>query len=280
MTLDLKRFERFKDEYLAKLTSSTIREAMIYSLDGGKRFRARLIFALLKTRSIDEKKGYHCALALEMIHAYSLIHDDLPCMDDDDMRRGKASCHIAFGEASAVLAGDALLTEAFRVITLDEDLTAAEKVSIINDYSSLAGAEGMVYGQELDLKSEGKELTKEEIITIERYKTGCLFKAATRAASRILEDDDLTFYDRLADELGIVFQMQDDLFDLTRSTEELGKPACSDLKDEKATALAIFDISELKDELDRRFAYIIGEIESHFIENFDILGLIQELKDR
>ncbi len=280
--MDLKKFEAFKDTYLKTLTPSKVTEAMAYVLDGGQRIRTKLLLALLDGRDIPIESGFNSALALEMIHAYSLIHDDLPCMDDDDMRRGKPSCHIAFGEDIAVLTGDALLTDSFALIAKDKDLNDHQKLMIIKTYSEEAGSGGMVYGQVLDLANEdNKDAKYEDILNIARFKTGCLFKAATKAAMYIIDDEDNeAFYDKLAIELGLVFQMQDDLFDITKSTSELGKPSGSDIKEHKATAMTIMDEKALKDEVERRFMAIIEMIKKEKGEMDALIGLITYIKDR
>lgn len=280
--MKLERFENFKDEYLKSLRPSRVQEAMSYVLQGGQRLRAQLILSLIKGRGYDITRGFHCALALEMIHAYSLVHDDLPCMDDDDLRRGRPACHVAYGEDVAVLCGDALLTNSFAIVANDPYLTDTQKVKIISTYSEEAGVEGMVYGQVLDLTNEGNpHATYDDVLNIARYKTGCLFNAATKAAMYIVKDEEnIAFYNRLAIDLGFAFQMQDDLFDIIKSSEEIGKPKGSDIKDDKVTALSIFSKDELKTEVENRFIAIIEMIKRHDPKMSDLIELITKIKNR
>lgn len=248
-------FEEFIINYFQNIKDSEVKEAMLYALLGGKRFRPSLTFAILKGFNLNPELAYHSALALEMIHTYSLIHDDLPCMDDDDYRRGKLAVHKAFKENIAVLAGDGLLTESFRVIIKDRNLNDSKKVKIINHISSMAGEEGMIYGQFLDLKNENNpNITKEIINEIDDYKTGCLFKCALLIAMVICDDEDnIDFYETLGLKIGRIFQVQDDLFDIIKTQEETGKPTNSDLKNNKVTALSINTIDEIKHELEAEF---------------------------
>lgn len=276
-------FEHYKDTYLNKIKDSKVKEAMIYVLKGGQRIRSRLLLSILDGFDVPQKKGYDAALALEMIHAYSLVHDDLPCMDDDDLRRGQPSCHIAFGEDVAVLCGDALLTEAFRVLASSKDLNSTQKVDIIKAYSELAGCEGMIYGQILDLENENNTHPTLRLLNeIDYYKTSCLFMAALYAGMYIVGDQkNQNFYKTLAEELGITFQMQDDLFDVIKTTQEMGKPSKSDLQEGKMTALSVFgSTKELNDELNRRFAFIIDIIKDQDFDQSSLLDIVYTLKMR
>ncbi len=280
--MDLKKFERYKDDFLKNLKPSKVSEAMAYVLDGGQRIRTRLLLSILEGHGIPVERGFSCALALEMIHAYSLIHDDLPCMDDDDMRRGKASCHIAFGEAIAVLTGDALLTDSFSLIAKDSYLNDHQKLMIIRTYSEEAGSAGMVYGQVLDLANEENDgASYDDVLNIARFKTGCLFKAAAKAAMYIANDEENeSFYNRLAEELGEAFQMQDDLFDIIKSSAEMGKPNGSDIREHKATAMKIMNEKALKDDVESRFMAIIDMIRKEKFDQKALIELITWVKDR
>ena len=168
--------------YVKKLQApSVVKEAMIYSLEaGGKRIRPMLVFAVLSSFGVDVERGIPAAAAIEMIHTYSLIHDDLPCMDDDDLRRGKPTNHKVFGEAVAVLAGDALLTYSFQLIAEmnHPDVTPEMKLELIAEISKSAGAEGMVGGQIADMEGENKQLTLEELEYMHEHKTGKLLQAS------------------------------------------------------------------------------------------------------
>ena len=197
-------FENYTKDYFKDFKDSTLKEAMLYALMGsGKRFRPRLIFSI----ESDEKKAFPCALALELIHNYSFVHDDLPCMDDDDYRRGRLSTHKKYGEAMAVLVGDALLTESFKVLALS--FKGSELSKLVAILSTYAGAKGMVYGQYLDLKYEGQKTIGYDVVKkIDYYKTACLFIAALKMVM-ILKNDEAheELYQKLGekiDELTIV----------------------------------------------------------------------------
>ena len=181
------------------------------------------------------------AAAVEMLHCYSLIHDDLPCMDNDDLRRGRPSCHKAFDEATAMLAGDVLLTEAFEVITnapADADVCVRAAAAL----SAGAGSRGMVYGQELDLKYEALAATEEQLRLIHRNKTGALINAAIQmgAAAARADDAQCRALERYAYGLGLVFQIVDDVLDVTSTPEQLGKPIGSDSENGKTTFVTLY----------------------------------------
>ena len=276
-------FELFIKEYFSHFKASRIKEAMYYSLAaGGKRFRPSLIFAVLEGFKIDPKKGYHAALALEMVHTYSLIHDDLPAMDDDDYRRGKPSCHKAFDEATAILAGDGLLSAAFKVICDDKELNNDTKAALISDLSELCGANGMIYGQCLDLEAEASQSNDiADLYEIDDYKTGCLFKCAMLMGMRIAKDEaNYDFYDTFAHKLGRIFQMQDDLFDIIKTSEEMGKPSQSDLKNAKLTALNYFDKDKLIALLNTEFAELHTLLDKQNFNTEYLKRLVDKIKER
>nr|WP_263328507.1 farnesyl diphosphate synthase [Neobacillus sp. Marseille-Q6967] len=217
-----------------------IKEAMEYSLSaGGKRIRPLLLFATLDAFGADPKKGVQAAAAIEMIHTYSLIHDDLPSMDDDDLRRGKPTNHKVFGEAVAILAGDALLTFSFEVIGKIPDQFAGSetKLQLIIELAKAAGSEGMVGGQVADMEGEGKSLSLEELEYIHKHKTGKLLTYSVVAGALLgganhLQMENLT---KFAQHLGLAFQIQDDILDLEGNEELLGKPVGSDTENQKST---------------------------------------------
>lgn len=215
-----------------------LHESMQYSLfAGGKRLRPILMFASYDTFGSNTKKAYRTAAALEMIHTYSLIHDDLPAMDDDDYRRGELTNHKKFDEATAILAGDALLTYSFEMITEDPLLTDEEKVFLIQQLSSAAGPEGMVAGQVLDIDGETKSLSLQQLEKIHELKTGRLINFAIVAGAFLanVKDDRLTHLQQFAHYLGLIFQVQDDILDVIGDPEKLGKPVGSDEDNEKST---------------------------------------------
>ena len=212
---------------------------------GGKRFRPALLLAVGKTFGASEEQLLRTACALEMIHTYSLIHDDLPSMDDDDLRRGQATCHVKFDEATAILAGDALQALAFQTIAEDETLTAPLRVRLVAEIARAAGTpEGMVAGQALDLEAESKEVTGAEITRIHSYKTGALIYAATRGGALIAGagEDELAAITDYGINLGLLFQITDDLLDVTASAEDLGKTPGKDARSRKATFPSVYGI--------------------------------------
>lgn len=213
---------------------------------GGKRFRPLLLLAVGETFGAAHEKLLSTACALEMVHTYSLIHDDLPSMDDDDLRRGRPTCHVRFGEATAILAGDALQTLAFQTIAADEQLDAAKRVQLINELTRAAGTpQGMVAGQALDLDAESRQVGAGELEQIHRLKTGALIIGAARCGAVIAgaEEAELNLVSRYASQLGLLFQITDDLLDVTATAETLGKTPGKDARSSKATYPAIFGIN-------------------------------------
>ena len=246
-------FETFLQQAMERPVSAT-REAMSYALlGGGKRIRPALLLAALEDYGTDPAAGFPAAAALEMIHTYSLIHDDLPAMDDDDLRRGRPSCHKAYGEAAAILAGDGLLTQAFETVLGSDRDKIPELVEIL---SRNAGPEGMILGQTLDLAAEGRQdITFAELEDIDRYKTGCLIAAALEMAAVIAghPEDRKTMQD-IGMMLGIEFQIQDDILDVTSTEEVMGK-SLSDQDRQKATfvsTLGMGSAREMVADQDRR----------------------------
>lgn len=221
-------------------------ESMTYSLyAGGKRLRPILLFTSYDAFAEHKEKTYRTAVALEMIHTYSLIHDDLPAMDDDDYRRGELTNHKKFDEATAILAGDALLTLSFELITKDNLLTAEEKVFIIDLLAHSAGPAGMVGGQILDTEGESKTLTLEQLEEIHHLKTGKLitFAIVTGAFLAGVHAEQQKHLQEFAHYLGLIFQVQDDILDVTGDAEKLGKPVGSDVDNDKSTYPALLGLS-------------------------------------
>ena len=200
---------------------------------GGKRFRPALVLAVGETLGAAAEDLLATACALEMIHTYSLIHDDLPSMDNDDLRRGRATCHVRFGEATAILAGDALQTLAFQTIAEDECLSAATRVRLISEVARAAGVPaGMVAGQAHDLAAEARESSGADLEKIHLQKTGALIMAAARCGAIIAgaSDRSLEVVSEYALQLGLLFQITDDLLDVTASAEDLGKTPGKDAR--------------------------------------------------
>ena len=228
---------------------------------GGKRFRPALVFAVGRVFNVAEDKLIRTASAIEMIHTYSLIHDDLPAMDDDDLRRGRPTCHKKFGEATAILAGDVLQSLAFRAIADDETIPDKIRVKLISEIAFSAAK--MVDGQQLDLDAEGEKISLESLESIHRNKTGAIIIASARAAAIITEaaENDLTAITNYAAKLGLLFQITDDLLDVTQTTAVLGKTAGKDLTAEKATYPAVYGIEETKKMTEKIYAEACGELD-------------------
>lgn len=228
-------------------------ESMGYSLmAGGKRLRPIFVLATLEALHIPIERGIPYAVALEMIHTYSLIHDDLPAMDDDDLRRGKPTNHVKYGEATAILAGDALLTRAFGLIAdaylTDPTVQPHTALRLVAELSKRAGARGMVGGQMADIEGEGQDLTIEELEYIHQHKTGDLLVAALLGAGYLAEasEEELEALTRYGVCIGHAFQIQDDILNVEGSVEQLGKAVGSDADRGKATYPAILGLQESK----------------------------------
>ena len=248
-----------------------LKESMLYSLSvGGKRLRPIILFAVLETLGLDAKKGYPTASALEMIHTYSLIHDDLPAMDNDDMRRGKPSCHKQFGEANALLAGDALLTHAFEIIATS-DLSPAKKTMAVTLLSQNAGVGGMIGGQVIDLIIEDGDPTLSELLTVYKLKKGALISAACLMGciSAGATEEQLTAASKFAYSLGVAFQIQDDILDIIGSEEELGKPIGSDAENNKKTYASVKGTEGAKRDVERLTAMAVSQLDK--FENTEFL---------
>ena len=221
--------------------SQVCRAARYSLLGGGKRVRAVLVLAVCDMLGGDVEAASWLAGAVEMLHAYSLIHDDLPCMDDDDFRRGRPSCHKQFGEATALLAGDALLTTALEVIG-DAPLSAQARANAVQALAHGAGARGMVLGQELDIAWEGKPASDEVLRRIHRNKTGALINAAVQMGAVAADGsaEQRQALENFAYGLGLVFQIVDDVLDVTSTAEQLGKPIGSDAENGKTTFATLY----------------------------------------
>lgn len=239
-------FETYLTALLEQRAPSKVKDAMMYSLlNGGKRVRPNLLFATLQAYGIKEEKGYAAAAAIEMIHTYSLIHDDLPAMDDDTLRRGKPTCHVAFDEATAILAGDGLLTLAFEVAATAGD-DAKTSLSIVSECAKSAGMEGMILGQAKDLAAEGMHLSQESALQeIHIYKTGKLLTLPMVCGALLAQrQSDLETWRNIGTLIGISFQIQDDVLDVISTNEALGKNVGSDAAQEKSTYVNIMGIDE------------------------------------
>ncbi|TQR13732.1 polyprenyl synthetase family protein [Psychrobacillus soli] len=240
-----------------------LKEAMAYSLQaGGKRIRPLFTLAVLEELNIKSEDATIVACTIEMIHTYSLVHDDLPAMDDDDLRRGKPTNHVVFGEALAILAGDALLTLAFGIVARLPELTAEQKIQLIERLSYAAGAEGMVGGQVLDILGEGKSLTLDELEKVHINKTGALLSYSILAGGIIANasEEIMKALQTYAFHIGLAFQIQDDILDIEGTSEQLGKTAGKDVLSEKNTYPSILTLAGAKEQLQKQYESAIGAL--------------------
>lgn len=248
-----------------------LREAVRWSLfGGGKHFRPALLFAVGRTFGAADADLIRTAAAIEMIHTYSLIHDDLPSMDDDNLRRGRATCHVQFGEATAILAGDALQALSFQAIADDDRLEDGIKIKLIHGLARAAAR--MVAGQQWDLEGERKDLGISDVEEIHHNKTGALITFSARAGATIAKVDDETYskVSLFGSKLGLLFQITDDLLDVTGSTNDLGKTAGKDTAAGKATYPAVMGLDSA-DSYAKALHLEIEESLAEFTTNTDLL---------
>ncbi|TDL34631.1 polyprenyl synthetase family protein [Jeotgalibacillus sp. S-D1] len=253
-------------------------KAMEYSLRaGGKRIRPILVLATMEAFGRNCQNGLKVAAGLEMIHTYSLIHDDLPSMDDDDLRRGKPTNHKVFGEAQAILAGDALLTHSFYLIATSE-LTAEQRVNLITELSLSAGAEGMVGGQVADIEGEDMVLTPQELESIHQRKTGRLLEFSVLAGGIMSGADDIqqAKLKEYAKHIGLAFQIRDDILDVEGEEEEIGKPVGSDESRNKSTYPALLGMEGAKQKLSSHLTFAKDALQDLPLQN-DYLTLIADM---
>jgi len=225
----------------------SLRDAIRWSLfGGGKHFRPALLIAVGRAFGAGDEKLRRTAAAVEMLHTYSLIHDDLPSMDDDDLRRGRETCHIKFDEATAILAGDALQALSFQVISDDTNLPVETRIDLVSRLANAAAK--MVVGQQLDLEAEGRATSLEDIEQIHRNKTGALIRFSAEAGAIIggADTGELAAISKYGELLGLLFQITDDLLDITRTTEQLGKTAGKDVAADKATYPSLHGIEQTR----------------------------------
>lgn len=236
--------------YAAHDGQDIVTDAMRYSIqNGGKRIRPMLTLEFCRVCGGDPQTALPFACAVEMIHTYSLIHDDLPCMDDDDLRRGKPSCHKKFGESYALLAGDGLLTLAFETLTKAYAISPQNIVRAVRVLSDFAGVNGMIGGQVIDLLSEEKQADYEILQRIDRLKTGALIKSAVLLgciAANVQDEAVLSAAETYAENIGFAFQVVDDILDVTSDTDTLGKPVGSDAKNAKSTFVSLLGLEACK----------------------------------
>lgn len=251
----------------------SIVEAMWYSLSaGGKRIRPALMLEFCRVCGGDAEKVLPTACALEMIHTFSLIHDDLPCMDDDDLRRGKPSCHKAYGEAEALLAGDALLNLAYEIIS-GSGLSAEAKIAVISELSRDVGINGMIGGQVIDT-SYDEEMTADLLLEMYSMKTSALLKAACRIGciAAGADGEKLKAAETYAEKLGLAFQIKDDILDVSGDEKLLGKPTGSDRESGKTTYVTLFGLEESRKAAEKLTEEALAEL-----DKFGDNGFLKEL---
>ncbi|MEA5026422.1 MAG: farnesyl diphosphate synthase [Erysipelotrichaceae bacterium] len=273
--------EKLRSLIETPIGSSIVTEAMLYAIiNGGKRLRPLLLMTMLADYQVDPELGLNAACALEMIHTYSLIHDDLPAMDNDDFRRGALTVHKKYNEAWAILAGDGLLTNAFSY-AVNPDLNDTQNLHILIKLSEYSGTAGMLFGQEIDLKSEGLELTETDLSTMHRYKTGKLLALPFILAAIIAKQEhDIPKLDQIGVLLGQAFQIQDDIFDVTKNFKELGKSGGSDQKNHKCTYTTIMSLQAAQEVCSELFTQINTLFQSLDLKTMSTLDLINQIRER
>lgn len=272
------------NQQLLKLLSSVkegkVKEAMTYSLLApGKRLRPLLFIYVLKAYQMDYHAYLDIACAIEMIHTYSLIHDDLPGMDNDDLRRGRPTCHKQFDEATAILAGDALLNLSVNTIlnmSIDNDL----KVAIMTRLYEASGVNGMIYGQQQDLTFENQNASLQQLQDIHHHKTGELIAVSMQLAALIAKKDDYQYWTQIGFDLGLAFQIQDDILDVVGEEEKLGKKVGSDLDNHKSTYVTLLGIEESQKKVEELFQNCYENVYSMRINHGLILQILTVILKR
>ena len=266
-----------------KSLDENLMQAMEYSLlAGGKRLRPILLMAAADASGGNGEKYLQVASALEMIHTYSLIHDDLPAMDNDDYRRGKLTNHKVFGEAMAILAGDALLTLAFEVALRQKNVPHEILFAVLKEISVAAGAAGMVGGQVIDLRSEGVQIDFATLKLMHTGKTGALFRAAIRSGALLAQADEkkLAALTKYAENFGLAFQITDDILDVEGDEKILGKKIGSDAKNNKSTYVSLTSLDEAKNLAQKTVEDALNALENFGTEAEFLRGLVRFLLDR
>ncbi len=256
-----KRTDQALHNYLPNeaTTPTGLHKAMRYAvLNGGKRIRPLLAYATGHALGVEPEKIDAAACAIELIHAYSLVHDDLPAMDDDDLRRGKPTCHKVFGDAEAILAGDALQSLAFHLLAhkLSDSIPPRQQLQMIDTLAIASGSRGMAGGQSIDLNAVGKELNIAELENMHIHKTGALIRASVKLGalcSENIENEVLKKLDHFAKGIGLAFQIRDDILDVEGNTETLGKPQGSDIARNKPTYPALLGLDEAREMADELY---------------------------
>ena len=279
-----KKIDRFLINYLKNQELSLLLDPMKYGvISGGKKIRSTIILDAGKIFKLSENKLINICAAVECIHSYSLIHDDLPCMDNDSIRRGKPSTHMKFGEASAVLAGNSLLTLAFEIIA-DKNYSVNPKLKneIIKSLASCSGHTGIAGGQELDLKFENKKKSLKQIVRMQKKKTGklfsfCFYAVAVVAKKNMREKNKLS---DLGDEIGLLFQLADDFLDIKGSKKLVGKPIKKDNKKGKSTLISLMGYEKTYKYADNLKKDILLKLTKHGKNAKDLINTIEFILSR
>lgn len=267
-------------EIVEHFQDSNVKDAMKYSLmAGGKRIRPIMMLQVIKSYNQDYHPYLDAACALEMIHTYSLIHDDLPGMDNDDLRRGKPTCHKQFDEATAILAGDGLLNEAANVI-LQADFNSDLKVRLLSILYRASGVNGMILGQALDMKFEKKKANQDELDLIHHHKTGDLISAAMMMGAAVSSLEDISIWQEIGYKIGLAFQIQDDILDVVGDSELLGKKVGSDIENDKSTYVSLLGLEKSQEYVERYFNEADELLNKLRINHTLILEIMEKLKKR
>ncbi len=278
-----KRVNFFLNRYLSKFNSSELVVPMRYGLfPGGKKIRSKIIFDVGKIFEVKNKDLITLAASVEAIHAYSLIHDDLPCMDDDDLRRGKPSTHIKFGESTAILAGNSLLTTAFEILS-DKSFKVENKIknNLIHFLSKCSGQIGIAGGQYLDLSYEKKKVSIQKILNMELKKTGKLFEFCCVAPLIIKKNKkNLNSFSKLGKDIGLLFQIVDDLIDFKGKTKSAGKKTKKDMKRGKATIISLLGYENAVKYTQKLKQNIFNKLKVHSNKSNELRETIEFIIDR
>lgn len=287
-----KKFDEYKklvekklDEYIPVKYPEKIWESMRYSvLAGGKRLRPVMALETCRVLCGTYEHAVPTACAIEMLHSQSLIHDDLPCMDNDDYRRGKLTNHKVFGESTAVLAGDALLSFAPQVILQNTPKTVSSDtlLNVLEEFVVAAGAEKLIAGQVVDIDSEGKQISEETLNFIHENKTGALFKLSMRTGAILAgaEEEKLKAVTDYAEKIGLAFQIMDDVLDVTSTLEELGKTPGKDAQENKATYVSFYGIETSKKQVASLCKQACDILKEHGIESDVLQAIADSINER
>ena len=284
LNINARKIDKFLIKFLRKQKKSLLVAPMKYGvISGGKKIRSTLILNTGKLFKIRENKLLAVCAAVECIHSYSLIHDDLPCMDDDSLRRGKLSTHKKFGEATAVLAGNSLLTLAFEIISDEKNLLSLyQKNEIIRLLSNCSGHTGIAGGQELDLKFENKKRSLSQIIDMQRKKTGRLFNFCLQSTAIVANKNkkERLAFGKLGEEIGLLFQISDDFLDIVGSKKLVGKPTKKDKKKGKSTLISLMGYKNTLSYANNLKKKILLKLKKHGKVSNDLIKTIEFIQGR